>query len=305
MTDFLLYAATVALWGSSWIAVKLHLGVVAPEVSLAYRVGISAAIMLAFCLATGRRLSFAPRQHAWLVLQGGLLFGGNYLLIYHGTLYLTSGLVAVVFSAVVVFNIVFGALFFGLPIRPRVALGAAVGLAGIGFVFWHDIVAFDIARDGSKGLLFALAGSMLASLGMLVSGRNQMAGIRVIEGNALGMTYGTLLVGAWVLATGIPVTVDPRPVYWGALAFLSLASTVVGFWTYLTLLGRIGADRAGYTTVMFPIVAIALSVAFEGYRPTGLALVGMGLVLAGNILILMRRTAKPVATTAATETQGS
>lgn len=301
MTDILLYAATVALWGSSWIAVKLHLGIVAPEVSLGYRVGIAAAVMLAACLVSGRRLRFSFAEHRWIALQGGLLFCANYILIYHGTQYLTSGLVAVVFSIVVVFNIVFGALLFGHPIRPRVALGGLMGIAGIVAVFWTDVAAFDIHQGASKGLALVVAGAAFASLGMLTSGRNQLHGIRVIEGNALGMTYGALMIAAWAAASGLPLTVDPRPVYWGALLFLAIPSTVLGFWAYLTLLGRIGADKAGYTTVMFPVVAIALSMAIEDYHPGPAAVAGVLLVLAGNVLILAKGAARPAV--AATESE--
>lgn len=293
MTDILLYAVTVVLWGTSWIAVKMHLGVVAPEVSLGYRFALAAVVMLAACGLGGRRLRFGPAEHGWIALQGGLLFCANYLLIYHGTQYLTSGLVAVIFSSVVIFNIGFGALLFGHPIRPRVALGAAFGIAGIVAVFWHDIAAFDIAEGGSRGLALVVGGAAMASLGMLTSGRNQLRGIRVVEGNALGMTYGALLIGGWVALSGAPVAIDPRPVYWIALLFLSLFSTVLGFWAYLTLLGRIGADKAGYTTVMFPMLAIALSIAFEDYRPGPAALLGVLLVLAGNVLILTKGAVRP------------
>jgi len=132
MTNALLYAVTVLFWGTSWLAIKFQLGVVAPEISIVYRFGASALIMLAFCLATRRRLGFSLREHAFMAAQGLCLFSTNFLLIYSATQYLTSGLVAVAFSTITVITIVLGAIFFGFPVRPRVAAGAACGLFGIG-----------------------------------------------------------------------------------------------------------------------------------------------------------------------------
>lgn len=288
MTDVLLYGVTVLVWGSSWLAITYQLGVVPPEVSLVYRFALAAAMMLAFCAATGRPMRFSLAEHARFVRLGLLLFSTNYLLIYLATERLTSGLVAVAFSTVVVMNIVLGWALFGAPVRPRVVAGAAIGMAGIAVVFWPEIAAFDLARDGTLGLVLALSGTLSASLGMLTSGRNQGLGLPVVQGNAYGMAYGTLLLAAFSLARGQPFVFDFGFAYVGSLVFLSVFATVVGFWSYLTLLGRIGADRAAYASVLFPVIALALSTAFEGFRWTVPAALGVVLVLAGNALVLTR-----------------
>ncbi len=67
--------------------------------------------------------------------------------------------------------------------------------------------------------------------------------------------------------------------------------TTVAFGCYLTLLGRIGPARAAYATVLFPIIALMLSTAFEGYRWTVEAFAGVALVLSGNLLVLLPRRA--------------
>jgi drug/metabolite transporter (DMT)-like permease len=71
----------------------------------------------------------------------------------------------------------------------------------------------------------------------------------------------------------------------------------MAFGAYLTLLGRIGADRAAYATVLFPLVALAISTVVEDYAWTPTALIGVALVLAGNLLVLLggRRAAPPLA----------
>lgn len=288
MTNALLYATTVLFWGTSWLAIKFQLGVVAPEVSIVYRFALSAAIMMALCLATRRVLRFTLREHAFMALQGLCLFSTNYLLVYLATQYLTSGLVAVAFSTITVMTIGLGALFFGFPIRPRVVAGAAIGLCGIGLVFWPEIHAFDAARGGSVGLGLALAGTLSAATGMLISARNQRAGMAVIPNNAWSMTYGVAFIGLYSLARGLPFAFDPSPAYVISLLYLAVGATVIAFWTYLTLIGRIGPDRGAYASVLFPVVALTLSTLVEGFVWTAGDAVGVLLVLAGNGVVLTK-----------------
>jgi drug/metabolite transporter (DMT)-like permease len=288
--DHSLYALTVLVWGTSWLAIKFQLGVVAPEVSVVYRFLLSAAIMLGVCLLTRRRMAFSPADHGFLALQGVFLFSTNYFLIYLGSQYLTTGLVAVVFSTIVVMNIFGHRLLFRAPLRPRVVAGAAFGLTGITLVFWPEVAAFDLSREGTLGLLLSLAGTASASCGMLTSAWNQgRRGLPVIESNAYGMLYGCLFITFLALLRGSPFAFDPSWPYVLSLLYLAVFATVIGFWSYLTLIGRIGADRAAYATVLFPVVALALSTWFEGFQWTLLAASGVALVLFGNGLILTRR----------------
>jgi drug/metabolite transporter (DMT)-like permease len=292
MTNLVLYATVVIVWGTSWLAIKYQLGVVAPEASLVYRFVLSAAIMVGYCLASKRSLRFTRRQHGQMALQGLLLFCLNYYLIYLSTQHLTSGLVAVAFSTLSVMSIALGALFYGIALKPRVMAGSLIGLAGIALVFWPELVAFDLNRAGTLGLLLALGGTLSAAFGMMTSGRSQKLGLPVMQTNAWGMVYGSGLLVLLALVRGVEFTIDPAPLYLGSLLFLAVMSTVVGFACYLTLLGRIGPDRAAYATVLFPILALALSTVFEGFRWTPTAAAGFALVLAGNALVLSKIRAK-------------
>src|SRR5690606_34862099 len=71
-----------------------------------------------------------------------------------------------------------------------------------------------------------------------------------------------------------------------SILWLSVPSTVIAFAAYLTLLGRIGAGRAAYSTVLVPIVALLLSTFFENYTWTIAAVIGVAFVLAGNVIVL-------------------
>lgn len=297
MNNILLYLATIAIWGSSWLGIKYQLGVVAPELSVFYRFALAAVLLLGWCRLRGLSLSFTWRQHVGLAVQGTLLFSLNYVVFYVATKYLTSGLVAVTFSTILVMNMVFGALILGSPIRPRVALGAVLGMGGLSLVFWPDLAAFDTGSASLIGLGLSLIATAFASLGNVASVRNQRSGVPVVQGNAIGMAYGALSTLVIVLARGVPFTFDPSPLYVGALVYLAVFASILAFGCYLTLLGRIGADRAAYTSVVFPVVALGLSTVFEGFVWTTLAIGGVVLIVLGNVIVLAR-SSRPVPSTA-------
>lgn len=287
--DLSLYAMTVILWGTSWLAIKFQLGVVLPEVSLIYRFALAGAIMMAICLLGRRRMGFSAADHGFFALQGLCLFSTNYFFVYLGSQYLTTGLVAVIFSLVVVFNIFGSAVLFRTALKPGVLAGAGLGLAGIALVFWPEIRAFDPSRSSTLGAMLALVGTAVASVGMLVSAWNQKRrDLPVLQSNAYGMVYGCGLLTLLTLVRGSPFAFDPGFAYVTSLLYLALFATVLAFWSYLTLVGRIGADRAAYATVLFPIIALALSTWVEGFQWTAAAALGIALVLAGNALILRK-----------------
>jgi len=302
----LLYAVTVFAWGFSWYGVQLQLGVVAPEVSVFYRFALSAAVMYAFCRATGRAIDFRPRDHAWVAAQGLFLFGSNFYLVYLGAQYLPSGLVSILFSMIIVMNVAGGALLLRNPLEPRMVIGAVFGIGGIAVVFWPELADFDLSRDGAKGMVLVLCGTASAATGMLVSALNQRRGLGVVRTNAMGMVYGAAFMLLYCLARGAEFRMAWTVPYIGSLLFLSLISTVVAFATYLTLVGRIGPERASYSSVLFPLVALAVSTVMEGFQWTTAALVGVGCVLIGNLFVLtppalLARIARKAARPATTE----
>jgi len=281
-----LYLATVFIWGSTWLGIKYQLGVVAPEVSIAYRFALAAALLIAWCLGHGLSLRFSLREHAWMALQGTLLFSLNYLLVYEATAFLTTGLVAVAFSTMVVMNMVNGAVFFRLPVQPQVVVGAIIGLLGISLVFWPELREFGHSQQAFLGLGLALAGTLVASFGTMVSTQNQRNGLPVVQSNAIGMSYGAVLMLVLASLSGQPLNFEVTAAYIGSLIYLSLFGSVIAFGCYLTLLGRIGPSRSAYAMVLFPVVALAISTVAEDFRWSPAAAGGALLVLVGNLLVL-------------------
>lgn len=289
MQNFGLYIATVLIWGSTWYAITWQLDAADVRISLFLRFGIAGGLLLAFCRLRGIRLGFAVRDHLAMAAQGCLLFSVNYLLFYWCTGWITSGLVAVIFSTVILMNILNGALFLGRPIERRVLFGGLFGLAGLSLVFLPELaISGQGSGDALRGLLVGLVATYCASLGNILSMRNQQAGIPVLQGNAWGMFYGALLMAALALPSGVSFTVDWSVGYSVSLMYLAIVGSIVAFGAYLTLVGRIGADRAAYASILFPLVALVISSLLEGYQWSSPALLGVVLIVIGNVLVLGR-----------------
>lgn len=285
MLNFFLYASASLIWGSTWLAIKLQLTQVPPILSVAYRFCLAALILLAFCQITRKRLNFSLRDHSFMMLQGFTLFGLSYCGSYLATAYMTSGLAAVVFSTILMWNIINLRIFMKQPVAWRAFYGGMLGLTGICMVFWGDLSALSASSE-LIGLLIALAGAYLASVGNVVGSRNAKKGIPVTQANAFGMAYGGLLTLFIHFAWGGKLSMDWSIGYLGPMLYLTVFGSIAAFGCYMLLIGRIGAEYAAYVTLLMPIIALILSTLFEGYCWTVGALMGVLLVVAGNLIIL-------------------
>lgn len=278
----LLFAISTLIWGSTWLAIKFQLEVVAPEVSVAYRFALAALLLGAWCAATGRSLRFDRTQHAFIALQGALLFGFNYVAVYWAEQYATSGLVAVLFSTIVFMNPIGARWLFGTPLTRRTLVAALLGVVGVALMFVPGLAHAARSREAAFGIAVGLGATVIASAGNMAAMRNQRAGIPVLTSTAWGMAYGALASAFIAVASGVSWTFDPRAPYVLSLAYLVVFGSVIAFASYLTLLKMVGAAPAAYVGVATPVVAMTLSTLFEGYRWTPLAAFGVVLAVAGN-----------------------
>lgn len=292
-----LFVIASLIWGSTWLAIKFQLGVMGAEWSVALRFAIAAAVLGGFCALTKRSLRFDRRTHAFLALQGALLFGFNYVGVYWAEQYATSGLVAVLFSTIVFMNPIGARLVFGAPLTIRTVIAASLGVVGVALLFLPEITHARQGGDAALGIALGLGATMIASGGNLAAMRNQAAGIPVLTGTAWGMLYGALTAAAIGLVLGATWSFDARWPYVSSLLYLAVFGSVIAFGAYLTLLKDVGPASTSYVAVATPIVAMVLSTLFEGYRWTIVAALGVALAVAGNWLALApgRRAARMMA----------
>jgi drug/metabolite transporter (DMT)-like permease len=294
MKDLSLYVITVLVWGSTWIAIKYQLGSVDPLVSVIYRFGLASVLLLVFCKVQGLRLKFSLQDHFFMAILGVFLFSLNYWLVYLAEVHLTSGLVAVIFSSMVFFNIANGALFMGTPIERKMIIGALAGITGILFIFMPEIKSFHLGDRGLVGLALGFTSVLLASFGNIISARNTQNNIPVIQANAIGMGYGTLVLAMVALFLGKEFSFAYSLPYVGSLVFLSVFGSIIAFGCYLTLVGSMGAPRASYAIMVVPVVALIISSFAEGYAWSFSGGMGLVLVVGGNFWALHKKPGVPV-----------
>src|SRR3712207_518680 len=287
--DLGLYVVTVLVWGTSWIAMKGQLGAVSPEVSTFWRFLLAAPLMWLWAALKGERLAWPLADHLRFAASGAFLFSLNLMLFLYAANYLASGLLAVVFSLLSILNLLMGALALGQPVEGRVAAGGLLGVLGVALLYWPEFSRAGLGGGALIGLSLALCGTLSFCLGNLAATMAQRRGVPMLAATAWGMTYGVAVLGLIALVRGQAFAVEWTARYLGATVYLALFASVVAFASYLTLLRRIGAARAGYATVLFPVVALTVSTLVEGYRWTLPAALGAALALAGNVLVLRRR----------------
>lgn len=281
-----LYALTVLIWGSTWLAIEYQLGSVAPQVSLFYRFAIAAVLMWALCFIKGAKVKFALKDHGFFLVQGVCIFSLNYVLLYWSQGYLTSAMACIAFSTLMLMNIVNARLFFKQIIMPRIYIGAGLGITGIVALYWYDVKDLDFNSGAMIGLGLALTGTFIASMGNMASIRNGRQKISLYSSNSWGMTYGTILLAGYALFSGAEWTFDTGMPYVLSLLHLSVSGTVVAFACYFALFNRIGAEKTSYANVLFPVVAVILSTFFEGFVWHENTVLGFILVMLGNVVVL-------------------
>ena len=286
MANFLFYTITVLIWGSTWLGIKFQLGVVDPALSVSYRFALAALILFVWCFARRLPLKFSRGEHLFIAMQGVFLFAVNYLFFYLAELQITSGLAAVVFSTIVVMNLINGRLFLGTPIEVKVLVGGALGMVGLVLLFWPDMAATDFSGPIFVGMLLSFAATYLASLGNILSVRNQRHKLPIIQTNAFGMAYGSACMALIELVRGTSITIEMTAPNLVSLVYLAMFGAGIAFGCYLSLVGRIGAGRAAYATLLFPVVALGLSTIWEGYSWTVPGICGIALILSGNYLAM-------------------
>lgn len=279
------YCLTVLIWGLTWTAIRLQVEVVAVDISVFYRFVLAAGVTLAALAATRRLPRLSWSQHRWLVLQGLTLYSINFLLIYRAAESMTSGLLAVVFSLAALFNAFNGWLLMGLKPSPRIYPAVVLGVAGMALLFWHDL---NLGNATLASILFAVAGTFWFSLGNLVSLKVRTAGVPLLAGNAWGMVYGAVVLGVWCIVQDVSWVIPPSVAFWGATVFLATFGSIVAFYCYITVIRTLGADKAGYATVLFPVVALSVSTWLEGFVWTWPAVTGAGLALLGNYVLFRK-----------------
>lgn len=285
--NLVLYGLTVLIWGTTWIGISLQQGPVHSIVSVFYRFLLAGLVLFVVVYACGRLQKTRLVDHLWFVLQGGCLFCFNFICFYTASKTMASGLLSIVFSTAIFFNAVNNRVFWKVTPDRSIFIAGFFGIIGLVLMFWQEL---NVSTENTKVLLTGVGlsalGTFLFSLGNMVSLRHKQNQINLLTSNAWAMNYGAVILIIIILANNLDLSWDSRPVYIYSLIYLAIPGSVIGFTAYLSLVNRIGANQAAYATVLFPVVALAISSVYEDYRWSLLNILGLISVLVGNAIAL-------------------
>ncbi len=285
----LLYLCTVAIWGSTWLVITFQLGTVDPMISVIYRMALASVLLFLLCRFLGVTLRASRVDHFFFMIQGVLSFGVNFWFIYMSEMFLTSGIIAVIFSLIVFLNLINGRIFLKRPIERNTALGGLVGLCGLYLLFSPELSNASTEQDALKGFGLAFIAVFSASLGNMSATRSGMLGHSVWRINAWATLYGAAALSIIAILTDTAFTFDASLEYTLSLIYLSVFGTILAFGAYLKLMVVIGPEKASYGALMIPFVAIGLSTIFEDYQWTTIAASGFLLAVLGNYLVMRKQ----------------
>ncbi len=289
---FIPFIVITLIWGSTWIVIKDQLTEVPPAWSVTYRYVIACAAMFAWAAATRVPLRIGREGHVLALAFGIPQFALNFNFVYGAELYITSGVVAIVFALLLVPNSLFAWLFLKHHITGRFLAGSAVAVAGVLLLFVNEIRAAPLEPGQVLiGIGLTFLGVLSASASNVLQATERLRRRPIAAMLAWGMFYGTIANALFSFAVFGGPSIETRPGYWIGLVYLSLFATALAFALYFRILREVGPGRAAYSSLLIPIIAMGFSTAFEGYRWTALAVGGCLLALLGLFIAL--KAARP------------
>jgi drug/metabolite transporter (DMT)-like permease len=229
-----------------------------------------------------------------LALVLGLFqFSFNFNFVYNAELFITSGLVAVLFALLMVPNAIMGRIFIGHKISGAFLGGSAIAAVGIAMLFWHEYRASPASLEQVLvGAALAFGGIMSASVANVMQAGKRLKSYPIITVLAWAMLFGALINVALSWITVGPPVYETRAAYWGGIVYLGVIGSVVTFPLYFSMIREIGPGKAAYSSVLVPVVAMILSTIFENYVWTWLPAGGAVLAMLGLLVALRARKPK-------------
>ena len=287
-------ALLIAIWGTTWAAIRIGLRSMPPLTGVALRFAIASLLLFAMVPLFGVRLGRSRREVALWLVNAVFSFAGSYGILYWAEQRVPSGLAAVLFATFPLF--VAGLGHFVLPAERltwRAGLGALLGFAGVAVIFSEDL-----SRLGGPGVARAAAILLLAPLLSAIANvavKRWGAGIHPLSLTAVPMAMTAVGIGglAAVVEAGRPVAWTPSAV--GALLYLAIFGSAVTFTVYYRLLAILPAAKLSLITYAMPVVAVVTGTLALGEPVTARVLAGAALVVVGVALavrFLPRRLAE-------------
>ena len=271
-----------AIWGSSFLFIRIAVEELGPAALTEARVLLAAAAVAAFVLLRRGALGLRERSWDYLVLgtfAAALPFG----LIAAAELELPASLASILNATPPIWAAVIAALLFGERFTARLAGGLALALGGVALVVGLAPVDIDVP--------FVLAALAMLASGALYGAMGHFSARRMRGVAPLSLVAGQHATAAVVLLPAValvPVREAPEVGEWGAVLALGLVCTALAFVLYFRLIAEVGATRTLTVTFLVPVFGVLWGALFLGEELRPLQGVGALVLLAGVLLVVAR-----------------
>jgi drug/metabolite transporter (DMT)-like permease len=272
MTYFM-YIFCLIVWGLNFIAVKIQGTPVSLELSLTYRLVMTAFLYLVLVWFLKPKGRPQRKDIPFIIVFGVCNFALSYLCLYYATILSSAAIVTLIFSLKVILTPIALRVFLKEKLHSRVLLGGILGIFGVCVLIYPNLNNFQGVTD-LKGIMIALLGTILTAVGDASSARNANRKVDPIYANAIGFTVASVLMGAIVLFQGQKIILPTTVTYLSALLYLTLIASFMAWLFYLKLVEKIGGAKSGYMVAIFPAIGGIASVLIGESTPSIYLIVG-------------------------------
>ena len=276
------YALMCAIWGTTWLAIRLSLHYVPPMTGVGVRFMFAGLIM--FAVAGFTRIRERPPWKVVIVLAISL-FGLNYVLNYLAETHVSSGLTAVLFGTVPFFTFLFSHWLLEEPTTTRMWVGSVLAFAGVVIIsilggvsgsFWYMLCAVGAGCSAAFANVYAKRHSHYAPLATLPPAM-------LIAGTAVA------ILGLVFEHPSLSRLLAPQSV--ALVLYMAIGGSAVTFFINMWLLQRISASVVALSALIIPVIAVLVGVALGGESFSARDVIGGVFVLGGIWFALRDRKA--------------
>lgn len=284
--NYLMYLFCMFIWGLNFIAVKIQGDSLPLEVALLYRSLIAFSLFGVMFIFIFKKLKLNNTNWFTIIGFGLCNFTISYLLLYYGTFYSSAAIVTLIFSMKATLTPIFISMVFKRKISNRIYIGGGLGVVSVVVILYPDLNS--LTNEFIIGVAFALLGTIITSIGDVLSLYNSESKVHPVLSNTIGMLSAVIFLLIYTSFNGYRYSFPLELNFWFSLLYLSILASFLAWFFYLKLINNIGAAESGYMVAMFPAIGGIASVIMGETHLSINLVVGIILACMGAYLALYK-----------------
>ncbi|MCQ1172258.1 DMT family transporter [Staphylococcus aureus] len=284
--NYLMYLFCMFIWGLNFIAVKIQGDSLPLEVALLYRSLIAFSLFGVMFIFIFKKLKLNNTNWFTIIGFGLCNFTISYLLLYYGTFYSSAAIVTLIFSMKAILTPIFISMVFKRKISNRIYIGGGLGVVSVVVILYPDLNS--LTNEFIIGVAFALLGTIITSIGDVLSLYNSESKVHPVLSNTIGMLSAVIFLLIYTSFKGYRYSFPLELNFCFGLLYLSILASFLAWFFYLKLINNIGAAESGYMVAMFPAIGGIASVIMGETHLSINLVVGIILACMGAYLALYK-----------------